>query len=202
LLWAVVNRYGPRGDLIVGSEGTGLGMRRAPGLSHGTRASYGPADDGSSTGAEVYDVWALLPAQVDRTGASDEVIRAGGDALSTVIVDTPRGAALGLSCLVRADGLDDVTRLLWRHGADDVRVAVAQRRRPERREVTVAVGRGNKKEPVRLIESRDAGELLRAEPDRDDVLAAARRLKVSPSDVHADALVAGRAQQNGDDEGA
>jgi uncharacterized protein (DUF111 family) len=201
LLWAVSHRYGGRGDLIVGAEGTGLGEIRAPDLLHATRASYGPPPAASALDARggSRELVALLPSDADRLIAADELTRAGADGVSHAPVDTARGPALRISCAAPEGSLDEVTRVLWRHGAEEVRVLDAERRRPECTEVTVAVGRGNKRESVRVALYRDAGRLLRVQPDREDVLAAARLLKVAPGEVHADAVVASRRAVEGDE---
>jgi uncharacterized protein (DUF111 family) len=165
-------------------------------------ASYGPAPavgEGAQRGATV-ELMAALPADTDRERMHAALRPLGCRDIETrasVVDDKP---ALLLAAHAPAARVDEVARALWSLGARRVRTLPSAVRAPEVREVTVALGQGNKKVPVRVAIVTSEGELLWREPNREDVIAAARQLGVPPGAVRGEALLESESREEPDEQ--
>lgn len=196
LAWAIVQRFGARGLSTSTKQGAGASAVDAPGRALVARAIMGPpsfvatrAGGREVTAAVVVEGTASLA--VD-TAALARALRpiTGGD-VEIQPCDQPRGvrvrALVGIAGGTGGSVVDDVTELLWRAGCVDVVATWVERRRPGVEEVTVPIGRGRTKASVRVRVLSNGDEILRIDPDMDDVRAAAARRGESP---HAIAAVA------------
>lgn len=187
LLWSVCHRFGPRGDLCPQATGRGLGPVHRRGLVHATGAALGRAGNVAKDGGAVVELRARMPGDSDPRALSAALAPLGATSVVLTPYTDERGPGLSLSCGAERGAVADVARALWRRGARGVRAMEAERLTPDEREVTVAVGRGNKKVPVRVVEVRDAGEVLWREPRAEDVGEAAGRLGWSVGRVRSQA---------------
>jgi uncharacterized protein (DUF111 family) len=203
LLWATALRFGPRGELVVGQAGTGFGPAEGRGQTNLMRALLGPLPAGATRrggaareGGGAFLLEALTSDLLDRPRLHAALAERGATSLVEDAASASFGPAVRLRCAVSLEELDAAVRALWREGgAAEVLVTRVERRRPLRREVTVAVGRATRKELVRLVELIDEGERLMTEVSREDLLAASRRLGVPLSVLHEEALAARAAPQ-------
>lgn len=191
---ALAYRFGARGDVTLGRAGNGHGPSSRRGELHVCRALYGQDRAIASRGGEgqggVTRVEALLGA-VERPALVEALRRAGAeDITSEAVLDAEGGARTRVTCCARGAEADDVARALFAAGAREVLLSTAERRRPEAREVTVTVGRANRKELVRLTEFKDQGQVLSVALNQRDLDEAAARLAAPRSALEREALVA------------
>lgn len=192
---ALAYRFGPRGEVTVLRAGTGLGPSGRRGKPHVTRALYGRdlaiATREEGTGAAAGTRVEAVLAAVERPSLVEALTRLGAASLTTeAVLDAEGSACTRVVCVVPAPQADGVVRTLFAFGARDVHLSTLERRRPEAREVTVFVGRGNRKELVRLTELVDQGEVLSVAPSQRDLEEAAARLGTTKGALEREALLA------------
>lgn len=194
LVWAVAHRFGPRGDVVLGRAGTGLGRTEGRGRAHVSRALYGVDKEvttraGAGQHAEVLRLEVVLDS-FERRPLLEALVAAGAFGITTeAVLDEDGTARTRLVCALPKDASDEVSLVLFGSGAaSEVMLSSVQRRRPERREVTVTVGRGNRKELIRLTEVRAQGRLLTVEPSRQDLREASSRLRLPLEALREEAL--------------
>lgn len=211
--WAVVPRFGARGLATSTKQGFGAGaVDLRPGLAGGpfaegravgVRALLGPplpvpTRAGERQVAPVFLLEATVPHGAggarELAELHEELAAAGArgaGAVSEVPLDEGRaGSRLRLRLWAPPAAVDAVVGLLWRAGAADVVTSWVELRSAGVVDVTVPVGRGRTKAGVRVRVVKDGDEVVRVEPDRDDVRAAARKGRASTHEVAAEALAA------------
>lgn len=194
LVWAVAHRFGPRGDVVLGRAGTGLGRTEGRGRAHVSRALYGADKEvttraGAGQHAEVLRLEGVLDS-FERRPLLEALVAAGAYGITTeAVLDEDGAVKTRLVCALPKEASDEVSLVLFGSGAaSEVMLSSVERRRPERREVTVTVGRGNRKELVRLTEVRAQGRLLTVEPSRQDLREASSRLRLPLEALREEAL--------------
>lgn len=200
LAWALVHRFGARGLSTSTQQGAGASAVDAPGRALVARALLGPPPfvatrAGSREVSAAVVVEGLAPADLD-VGALSRTLRPllGGD-VEISPCHAPRGQRVRALVALSNNGgavVDEVTDVLWRAGCADVVATWVERRRPGVEEVTVPIGRGRTKASVRVRVLSNGDEILRIDPDMDDVRAAATRRGESPHAVAALAVEGAR----------
>lgn len=198
--WACVPHFGVRGISTMRVQGFGAGSAELPGRAVGVRAMLGPpapivTRSGERQTGPVFVVEALLPSASDMQELLRGLETAGARAVSVADVALPSSStrSVRIRCAIPLPSVDPVTELLWRAGAIDVIATWSELRSAGVSDVTVVVGSGRNKAGVRVRVVR-AGlvgdEILRVEPDAEDVRAAARKQRVHPHVVAAEAVAA------------
>ena len=199
LLTALATGWGPVPDCVPRAVGTGAGRADPPGHPNVLRVLLG-----EPAGAHE---WALADmGRIDAT-VDDldprlwpdvlEALRGAGaaDAWCTPVLMRKGRPGQVLSALAQADRLDAVCRAVFEQTTTlGVRVSAVQRRSLPRDEVQVEVAG----EPVSVKRARLGGRIVNAQPEYDDVRAAAGRTGRPVADVLAEARAAARSA-NGTD---
>ncbi len=201
LVWAIAHRFGARGLSTSTKQGAGASAVDAPGRALVARALLGPPPfvatrSGAREVSAAVVVEGTAPRDVD-VAALGRALRpiTGGD-LEIQPTEQPRGVRVRALVAVAGTGgsvVDDVTDVLWRAGCVDVVASWVERRRPGVEEVTVPIGRGRTKASVRVRVLTNGDEILRIDPDMDDVHAAAARRGESAHAIAAIAVESARA---------
>lgn len=201
LVWSVAHRFGPRGDLVVGRSGVGLGTRNPRDHANVCRALYAPPPKvasvpggkaGQRRSGALLRLEAVLGPDEDPARLEAELLRLFASQLtfSSRLLPSGRPARVA-TLLVPTEHADEATAALFTlGGADEVGAVPAERRAAVVTAVTVRIGRGNKRRTVRVLERSLAGALLGAEPHTGDLLEAARALGLPLSTARADVLAA------------
>jgi uncharacterized protein (DUF111 family) len=145
---------------------------------------------GDRTAGAVVLVDAQVDPGADKAALAATLFTAGAEATSAVAATDLRGHDhLRLHAAVPPRQLDAVVRALWRAGAEHVHTAWGECRDAPVEEVTVPVGRGRTRRPVRVRAVRDEdGTVLSLRCGADDVREAARVGRRPEEMVRADAL--------------
>lgn len=199
LAWSVASRFGARGVSSSTRQGLGVGAAALAGRFAGARALVGPPAPVASRAGEKHvdpslSLSASLPLDVDIKALSSELMALGVVDLSTLEEQRLDDGARRLRLLAVSPpgAVDAATSSLWRAGALDVEAAWIELRGAGVANVTVPVGRSRKagQVGVRVQVVMDGGEVVRVEPNLDDVRAAARRERTTEQAVAAEAVAA------------
>ena len=186
LLWSVAHRSGPRGDVIVGHSGVGLGTHNPRSHANICRAMYGPAPSvktlsGQPRAEDVQRLIALLGPDADIPQLRQQLTQHGASSISWNSRHRPDGeTCIEFSCAVPAEQVEEATEALYIIGcADEVMSVAATRSAPAQNVVTVRIGTGKKKPTVQVVERIFRDGRRTGHPVETDVRKAARTLDLS-----------------------
>ena len=204
LLASTVSSWGPMPLGVVVASGYGAGSRDLPEVPNVLRVvlldavAADVASDESAEAADAADTQRVLETNVDDLdprlwpGVLEALLAAGAaDAWLTPILMKKGRPAYTLSVLTPGSALADVRRVVFTEtSAIGLREHDVDKRALERAWVTVAVGEST----VRIKTASLDGVVVNAQPEYDDVLAAARASGRPVKSVLADALAAAHAE--------
>lgn len=186
LLWSVAHRSGPRGEMLVGHTGVGLGTHNPRTHANICRAMYGPAPavptmTGQARAQDACRLIAMLGADADVPALERELLRFGASSISWSSRQVSGGAAaLEFTCAVPTEQVEDATEALYAIGcADEVVRVPALSTAPAQNVVTVQIGAAKRKPAVRIVERIFRSGHCAGQPMEADVRKAAQLMEIS-----------------------